>query len=147
MALVARYHRQATPRKSHEGYGDLKRPLRRTVKALAAMLRLAEGLDRSHARAVTGLDLYPRTDDYLVRLRASGDAELELWAAHRHAAPLAALLGLPLKFEVAGSDHKEAPIDAEQADDAARVPGKAVRGRRHRRVRKDDAAGAAREVA
>jgi exopolyphosphatase/guanosine-5'-triphosphate,3'-diphosphate pyrophosphatase len=147
MALVARYHRQATPRKSHEGYGDLKRPLRRTVKALAAMLRLAEGLDRSHARAVTGLDLYPRSDDYLVRLRASGDAELELWAAHRHAAPLEALLGLPLEFEVAGSDHKEPPIDAEQADDAARIPGKAVRGRRHRRVRKDDAAGAAREVA
>ena len=90
MALIARYHRQATPKKSHEGFGDLNGSLRRTVKALSAMVRLAEGLDRSHAQALAGLDLYPRGDDYLVRLRASGDAELEVWAAHRHVAPLEA---------------------------------------------------------
>ena len=54
------------------------------------MVRLAEGLDRSHAQALAGIDLYPRGDDYLARLRATGDAELELWAAHRHVAPLEA---------------------------------------------------------
>ena len=59
IALVARYHRQATPKKSHEGYGDLNGALRRTVKALSAMVRLAEGLDRSHAQALAGIDLYP----------------------------------------------------------------------------------------
>ena len=63
------------------GYGDLRGSLRRTVRALSAMVRLAEGLDRSHAQALSGLDLYPRGDDYLVRLRTAGDAELELWAA------------------------------------------------------------------
>src|SRR6185436_19084608 len=45
IALLARYHRQATPKKTHEGYGPLKGELRRTVRTLAAMLRLAEGLD------------------------------------------------------------------------------------------------------
>src|SRR4029453_16462620 len=88
IALIARYHRQATPKKSHEGYGDLKGPLRKTVKTLSAMVRLAEGLHRSHAQALAGFYLYPRGDDYLARLRANGDAELELWAAHRHVAPL-----------------------------------------------------------
>jgi exopolyphosphatase/guanosine-5'-triphosphate,3'-diphosphate pyrophosphatase len=147
MALITRYHRQATPKRSHDGYTDLGGPLRRTVKALSAMVRLAEGLDRSHAQALTGLDLYPRGDDYLARLRASGDAELEVWAAHRHVAPLEQVLGKPIRFEVATGDHKERPVHAEQADHAARVPGKAVRGGGHRRVGKNHAARPAREMA
>ena len=147
MALIARYHRQATPKKSHEGYGDLNGPLRRAVKAMSSMVRLAEGLDRSHAQALTGLDLYPRGDDYLARIRTTGDAELELWAAHRHVAPLERVLGKPIRFEVAGSDHKEPAVHGQQADHAARVPGKAVRRGRNRRVGKDDPAGPAGKMA
>ncbi len=157
IALIARYHRQATPKKAHDGYGDLKGSVRKTVKILSAMVRLAEGLDRSHAQALAGIDLYPRGDDYLARLRATGDAELELWAAHRHVSPLEGILGKPIRFEVAGNDYKGQVADttshssdnahAQQPDDAPRVPGKTVRGRRHRRVRKDNAAGAAGEVA
>jgi exopolyphosphatase / guanosine-5'-triphosphate,3'-diphosphate pyrophosphatase len=147
IALVARYHRQATPKKSHDGYGDLNGTLRNTVRVLSAIVRLAEGLDRSHAQALAGIDLFPRGDDYLARLRANGDAELELWAAHRHVAPLERELDLPIRFEVAGAEYKEQTPHAEQPDHAARVPRKTVRGRGHRRVRKDDAAGAAGEVA
>ena len=147
IALIARYHRQGTPKKSHEGYGDLPGSIRRAVKALGAMVRLAEGLDRSHAQALAGIDLYPRGDDYLARLRATGDAELELWAAHRHVAPLERMLGKPVRFEVAGADYKDGQTDADQPHDTPRVPGKAVRGRRHRRVRQDDAARASGEVA
>ena len=147
IALIARYHRQATPKKSHDGYTDLSGTQRGTVKTLSAMVRLAEGLDRSHAQALSGLDIFPRGDDYLVRLRASGDAELELWAAHRHVAPLEKVFGKPIRFEVAGSDYKERAKNGEQPDHAARAPGKAVRGRRHRRVGKDDAARTAGKVA
>ena len=147
IALLARYHRQATPKKSHEGFGDLNGQTRKAVKAMAAMVRLAEGLDRSHAQALTGLELYPRGDDYLARLRTTGDAELELWAAHRHVAPLEAMLGKPIRFEVAGADYKEPLPHAYQPDHAARVPRKAVRRRGHRRIGKDDAAGTAGEVA
>jgi exopolyphosphatase/guanosine-5'-triphosphate,3'-diphosphate pyrophosphatase len=147
IALIARYHRQGTPKKSHEGYGDLPGSVRRAVKALAAMVRLAEGLDRSHAQALAGIDLYPRGDDYLARLRATGDAELELWAAHRHVAPLERMLGKPVRFEVAGADYKDGQTHADQPHDTSRVPGKAVRGRRHRRVRQDDTARASGEVA
>ena len=147
IALIARYHRQGTPKKSHDGYRDLPGSRRRAVKALSAMVRLAEGLDRSHAQALEGIDLYPRGDDYLARLRTTGDAELELWAAHRHVAPLERLLGKPVRFEVAGADYKERQTHADQPDHSARVPGKAVRRGRHRRLRKDDAAGAAGEVA
>jgi exopolyphosphatase / guanosine-5'-triphosphate,3'-diphosphate pyrophosphatase len=157
IALIARYHRQATPKKGHEGYGDLRGSLRRTVKILSAMVRLAEGLDRSHAQALEGIDLYPRSDDYLARLRASGDAELELWAAHRHVAPLEGILGKPVRFEVASQDYKERaagngdqrklPTHVEQPDVSPRVSGKTLRGGGHRRVRKNNATGSAGEVA
>jgi exopolyphosphatase/guanosine-5'-triphosphate,3'-diphosphate pyrophosphatase len=157
IALIARYHRQATPKKAHDGYGDLKSPLRRTVKVLSAMVRLAEGLDRSHAQALAGVDLYPRGDDYLARLRATGDAELELWAAHRHVAPLEGILGKPVRFEVANNDYHGRTLTntdavknkphAQQPDDVPRVSGKTVRGGRHRRVGKDHAAGPSGEVA
>jgi len=148
IALLARYHRQATPKKTHEGYGLLKGPLRRTVRTLAAMLRLAEGLDRSHAQVVTALDVVPKGDTYLIRLRAAGDAELELWAAHRHGEPLEKVLHRPLQFEVSGRRvKKERASHAEQPDHAARVPRKTVRRGRHRRVRKDHAARAAGKVA
>ncbi len=147
IALIARYHRQAPPKKSHDGYGELKGAQRRTVRALSAMVRLAEGLDRSHSQAVSGVDVFPRGDGYLVRLRAAGDAELELWAAVRHAAPLEKMLGRPIRFEVSGREHKERTSNAEQPDDVARVSRKAVRRGRHRRVGKNDAARPAGEVA
>jgi exopolyphosphatase/guanosine-5'-triphosphate,3'-diphosphate pyrophosphatase len=147
IALVARYHRQATPKKSHEGYGDLNNTVRGTVRVLSAIVRLAEGLDRSHAQALAGIDLFPRGDDYLARLRANGDAELELWAAHRHVAPLERELALPIRFEVSGAAYKEEPSHAEQPHDAARTPRKAVRGRGNRRLGKNHAAGSAGEMA
>ena len=160
IALLARYHRQALPKKSHEGYGSLPPKLRRTVKRLSAMVRLAEGLDRSHAQSVTAIDLYPQADAYLAKLRATGDAELELWAAQRHVQPLEEMLGKPIRFELIDGSRRrvrperrpEAPKakrqpHAEQTDDTARVSGKALRRGGHRRIRKNDAARTAGEVA
>jgi exopolyphosphatase/guanosine-5'-triphosphate,3'-diphosphate pyrophosphatase len=147
IALIARYHRQAAPKKSHDGYGTLKGGQRRMVRALSAMVRLAEGLDRSHSQAISGVDVFPRGDDYSVHLRSSGDAELELWAAVRHAAPLEKLLGHPIHFDVSGREHKERIANAEQPDHAARVSRKAVRRGGHRRVRKNHATRTTGEVA
>jgi exopolyphosphatase/guanosine-5'-triphosphate,3'-diphosphate pyrophosphatase len=141
IALVARYHRQATPKRRHDGFLDLRRRTRRTVRTLAAILRLAESLDRSHAQTITGFELHDRGDDDLLQLRTTGDAELELWAAARHAAPFERLTGKPLRIEVSGHAY------AEQPDATTRISGQAVRRRGDRRLGQDDAAGAAGEVA
>ena len=141
IALVARYHRQATPKRKHDGFRNLRRRTRRTVRTLAAILRLAESLDRSHAQTISGFELHDRGDDDLLQLRTTGDAELELWSASRHAAPFERLTGKPLRIEVSGHAY------AEQPDTTARVPGQAVRRRRDRWLGQDDAVGAAGEVA
>ena len=141
IALVARYHRRMPPNRRQEGFGDLKRKQRKIVRTLAAMLRLAENLDRSHSQSVAGIELHDRGDDTLLQLRTSGDAELELWAANRHVEPFERVLGKRLRIEVSRQTY------AEQPDETARVSGQAVRGRGHRRLGEDDAARAAGEVA
>jgi exopolyphosphatase / guanosine-5'-triphosphate,3'-diphosphate pyrophosphatase len=147
MALLTRYHRQSEPRKTHDGFKGLPAKTRRVVKKLSAMLRLAEGLDRSHAQAITRLDLFPRDGDYVARLRAAGDAELELWAAHRHVQPLEKVLKRTIRFELAGHENRESHAHAEQTDDPTRVPRKTVRGRGNRRIRKNHAARTPRQMA
>lgn len=103
IALVARYHRRGEPKRRHDGYGELPARARRVVRTLAAILRLAESLDRSHAQVIGEVDLHDRDEDWLLQLRTSGDAELELWSATRQRAPLEDVLGKPLFIEVSRS--------------------------------------------
>jgi exopolyphosphatase/guanosine-5'-triphosphate,3'-diphosphate pyrophosphatase len=101
IGLVARYHRQGTPRKSHEGFKDLSKDRRATVRLLGAMVRLAEGLERSHGQVISRLAFTTNDTGLLIRLHAQDNADLELWAAQRHAAALADLLDTPIQFELA----------------------------------------------
>ena len=55
VALVARYHRKALPKPTHGVYAALPAVSRDVVRSLAALLRVADGLDRSHTDAVSGL--------------------------------------------------------------------------------------------
>ena len=52
VALLARYHRRAPPNREHEEFASLRRKDRSTVERLAALLRLADALDRQHAGLV-----------------------------------------------------------------------------------------------
>jgi len=107
MALVTRYHRRGTPKRSHEEYARLPAPLRRTVRTLSSILRVAESLDRSHAQAISGLDLRDRGEDVLLQVHTSGDAELEVWATTRHLQPFEKLMGKPVRLEAAASPAPE----------------------------------------
>jgi len=53
VALVARYHRKAPPSRDHHDFAALRRRDRVLVEKLAAILRLADALDRQHANIVS----------------------------------------------------------------------------------------------
>src|SRR5580765_2502218 len=112
MALVARYHRRATPSRRHDGYADLDRTRRDSVRTLSAILRLCESLDRSHAQTVAAVKINDRSGEVVLQVRMTGDAELELWAAMRHVAPFERLIGKPLRFEASGHAYVEHPDQA-----------------------------------
>jgi exopolyphosphatase/guanosine-5'-triphosphate,3'-diphosphate pyrophosphatase len=104
IALVARYHRRGTPKRSHPQYAQLPATLRRTVRTLASILRVAESLDRSHAQPVSGLEVHDRGEDVVIQLHSGGDAELEVWATVRHLEPFEQIVSKPVRLEIAHSE-------------------------------------------
>ena len=110
VALVARYHRRGTPKRSHEEYSRLPSLLRKTVRTLASILRVAESLDRSHTQTIAGLDFRDRGADALLQIKTTGDAELEVWATNRHLQPFEALLGKPVRLEAATIPAERRPV-------------------------------------
>lgn len=83
MANVARYHRRSTPRKRHFLYKKLEKPLRKRVKKLSALLRVADGLDRSHYQNVQTLEMQNEAEKVKFYITTMGDPELEIWGAER----------------------------------------------------------------
>jgi exopolyphosphatase / guanosine-5'-triphosphate,3'-diphosphate pyrophosphatase len=85
IANVARYHRRALPKKSHPNFARLDKGERRLVRRLAAILRLADGLDRAHAQTVRGVRC--RVSDGFTRITvtAGRNPSIELDDAQRKA--------------------------------------------------------------
>jgi len=92
--LVARYHRRSHPLMAHEIYGTLPHDRRLTVCKLAAILRVADALDRSHSRRVR-VQRVEITDREL-RLLVAGvaDPAVERLALEQKAGLLADVYGL-----------------------------------------------------
>jgi exopolyphosphatase / guanosine-5'-triphosphate,3'-diphosphate pyrophosphatase len=55
IANVARYHRRAFPKRTHPNLAGMSREERRVVAQLSGILRIADGLDRTHSSSVTGI--------------------------------------------------------------------------------------------
>jgi exopolyphosphatase/guanosine-5'-triphosphate,3'-diphosphate pyrophosphatase len=126
VALVARYHGGARPRKRRdEAFAALPRKRRRTVRWLAAMLRVAEGFDRSHYQLVRGLGVRRRAGKVFLVADARRQAQLEIWAGRRRASDLARLLGVAVGVATAVGDQATAPAQRRAASVAvtpARTP-------------------------
>ena len=99
VALVTRYHRRATPKRDHLGVEDLSKEHRRTVEILSAFLRLAETLDRSRHGVIRSIQVRERLGELRINVQAAGDAELEVWAAHRQAKALEEALDRKVRIE------------------------------------------------
>jgi exopolyphosphatase/guanosine-5'-triphosphate,3'-diphosphate pyrophosphatase len=105
VANVARYHRRADPSPKHEPFNALESADRDRVTRMAAILRLADALDREHLQKVT--DVSARTRDGRVELYLDGDGDLELerWALDRKKRLFEETFGL--KVTVNGSAERE----------------------------------------
>ena len=73
VALVARYHRHSGPQLEHPNYGALRTDDRIRVSKLAALLRVADALERTHVQRVSQLEI--RRESGMLRLRLPGLAD------------------------------------------------------------------------
>lgn len=85
IALTARYHRKGLPRNKHKHYGRLDPSDRAVVRRLAAMLRIADGLDRTHRNLVQDVACAVSEDKVVLTLTAGPGAEGERLTAKKKA--------------------------------------------------------------
>ena len=85
LASIARYHKGSGPKERHENWRRLDPYLRPVVEKLAAIVRVADGLDRSHRQLVTGVTCRVRARRVELTAEARGDCEPELTEARRKA--------------------------------------------------------------
>jgi exopolyphosphatase/guanosine-5'-triphosphate,3'-diphosphate pyrophosphatase len=83
VACVARYHRKAFPSKRHAAFARLERSDRQLVRALAGILRVADGLDRTHTQRITAVTCAAHRGFVELTLQARTDPRVEIWDAER----------------------------------------------------------------
>lgn len=83
LATLVRHHRSGEPKTSEPRFAALDKGARERVRKLAALLRLADGVDRGRRGSVESLDVEIGTDLVVLRLHARDDAELALWGVRR----------------------------------------------------------------
>jgi exopolyphosphatase/guanosine-5'-triphosphate,3'-diphosphate pyrophosphatase len=98
----------------------LDRGLRRRIRKLAAILRVADGLDRGHIGAVDRVKV--RWLDRAVRITAVANRKaqslrLDLWGASRKSDLLAKIVGVPVEIVAPDGTVVTPPDDNDPAPD------------------------------
>jgi exopolyphosphatase/guanosine-5'-triphosphate,3'-diphosphate pyrophosphatase len=74
ISFVVRFHRRLSPRASPRGFASLPREERIRVLRLAAILRLADALDRGHTQKISSLRLSKTGDELLLHAEYPGES-------------------------------------------------------------------------
>ena len=82
-ANIARYHRGSPPHRGHGSYAALSSEHQRRVRQMAAILRLADALDRQQRQRVASVHVYTEGRDVTLGLVGEGDLLLERWALNK----------------------------------------------------------------
>jgi exopolyphosphatase/guanosine-5'-triphosphate,3'-diphosphate pyrophosphatase len=77
VSLIARYHRRASPKPTHLGYTALDRRERLAVAKTAAILRVADALDRSYSQRIQTIRCSIEENRFVVASPVAADLSLE----------------------------------------------------------------------
>jgi exopolyphosphatase/guanosine-5'-triphosphate,3'-diphosphate pyrophosphatase len=77
VALIARYHRRASPKATHQGYSTLDRFSRIAIAKMAAILRVADALDYSYSQRVQEIECEITQGQLIISIPHVEDVSLE----------------------------------------------------------------------
>lgn len=106
LASIARYHKGGGPKESHDNWRRLDPYLRPVVEKLAAILRIADGLDRSHRQLVVGVTCRIRSRRVELEAAARSDAEAELAEARKKADLFERVFGRAISFRAVPAERE-----------------------------------------
>lgn len=85
VACVARYHRGKHPEAGHKVFRDLEEADRHLVRHLAALLRVADGLDRGHVASVRAIRATIEPDSVTLHVVQRSQSPIDVSGALRKA--------------------------------------------------------------
>lgn len=85
IANVARYHRKSHPKGRHPEFAELSRHDQSRVRTLAGILRVADGLDRTHRHNIDAIETVFDDEAITINItcRDGCDPTFEFWSANR----------------------------------------------------------------
>lgn len=111
IANLAYFHRKNIPKKKHPNLAELNKSAVKTIKVLSALLRIAEGLDRSHACIVSHIRFYiASTDSLVLEIHAQRECQLEIWEVEKQTKYFKKIFGYTLQPKVLIEHGSEAPL-------------------------------------
>ncbi len=103
IANTARYHRKSHPKQKHEAFAKLSIDDQVVVRKLASILRIADGLDRTHSNAVKDVNCILNNGELVMKLESSASnnnhLELEIWGAESKKELFEETYGVKVRFE------------------------------------------------
>jgi exopolyphosphatase/guanosine-5'-triphosphate,3'-diphosphate pyrophosphatase len=100
VAGIARYHRKATPDAAHPEYEALPKKDRAIVSSLAAILRIADALDKEHNSAVRSLECRSQNGALLLRAVSRKSCRMEALGVTANAAMFRDHFGVDVKLTI-----------------------------------------------
>ena len=117
---VARYHRKGLPKLKHKAFAKLGLEDRDLVRTLSAILRVADGLDRTHMRLVKSIKLRIEDEFAHFDLEAESDPAVDVWGAERKADLWYKVFGLNTSFHWINDPERAGGASA--SDESAAAP-------------------------
>ncbi|MGE5456775.1 MAG: HD domain-containing protein [Methanococcaceae archaeon] len=118
IANTARYHRKTGPKEAHKEFSKLNDKTKKTVKILSSILRVADSLDRTHAKLVNRVVLSQKSKRTKITVYSNGSyPEIELWSFERRKGLFEEVFNTKLLIEVdpgPEKPHTEKPDPAGQ---------------------------------
>ncbi|HWW54013.1 MAG TPA: HD domain-containing protein, partial [Acidimicrobiales bacterium] len=123
LSCLGRFHRRGDPKVSFPAFAALDADQQVRVTKLIALLRLADGLDRSHVGTIDGVDVEMTADERVIlHVHPAGDPDLELWGLRRKRDLFERTFGRRLRTVVVGRSGFEDGVET-TSDDAVGANG------------------------
>jgi len=103
VALTARYHRRSSPKIVHQEYAALDSEGRLAVAKMAAILRVADSLDRSHSQRISSIECRDEKDRLVISIPNVEDLTLEQLGIQNKCSMFEEVYGMSVTLEKKGN--------------------------------------------
>lgn len=100
LVCLGRFHRRGSPKSDYPPFGQLSDDWQKVVTKLVAILRLADGLDRSHGAVVESVRVQCIDNRVALTLKTEGNFELETFGLRRKRSLFEQTFGVRVTLEL-----------------------------------------------